>query len=187
MNTYFEVRMSKDGTVRGGPRPNAGKRATKTLTDKIIDGKAGKAMVLPVPTEMEGEDVPSPKDYLTQEQKGGEKLRAEEIYRETYLWLKARGCEKLVSKQQIEQYAMNVARWIQCQKAISEFGFLAKHPTTGAAIASPFVSMSREFAKQMNADWYQIYQVVRDNCSVEYGSTTPHDDFMEKLLSSQGK
>ena len=180
--------MSKDGTVRGmNVKPNAGRRATKTLADKILDGKADKAMVLPAPTEMKGEDVPSPKDYLSQEQKGGEKLRAEEIYRETYLWLKARGCEKLVSKQQIEQYAMNVARWIQCQKAISEFGFLAKHPTTGAAIASPFVGMAREFAKQMNADWYQIYQVVRDNCSVEYGSTTPHDDFMEKLLSSQGK
>jgi len=167
--------MSKDGTVRGGPRPNAGKRATKTLTDKIIDGKADKAL------------VPSPKDYLSDKQKGGETLGAAEIYKETYLWLKARGCEKLVSKQQIEQYAMNTARWIQCQKAISEFGFLAKHPTTGAAIASPFVSMAREFAKQMNADWYQIYQVVRDNCSVEYGSTTPHDDFMERLLSSQGK
>ena len=179
--------MSKDGTVRGGPRANSGPKNRKTLADKILDGKADKAMVLPTPTEMEGEDVPSPKDYLMQEQKGGEKLRAEEIYRETYLWLKARGCEKLVSKQQIEQYAMNVARWIQCQKAISEFGFLAKHPTTGAAIASPFVQMSREFAKQMNADWYQIYQVVRDNCSVAYGGNTPHDDFMESFLSIQGK
>jgi len=179
--------MSKDGTVRGGPRPNAGKRPTKTLADKIIEGKAGAAMTLPTPADMTGEDVPEPKDYLMQEQKDGGKLRAAEIYKETYLWLKARGCEKLVSRQQIEQYAMNTARWIQCQKAISEFGFLAKHPTTGAAIASPFVSMSRDFCKQMNADWYQIYSVVRDNCTVEYGSTTPHDDFMEKLLELQGK
>lgn len=179
--------MAKDGTIRGGARPNTGPKPKKTLTDKIREGKSDKAMVLPEPTEMIGEDVPAPKDYLMQEQKGGEKLRAAEIYKETYLWLKARGCEKLVSRQQIEQYAMNTARWIQCQKAISEFGFLAKHPTTGAAIASPFVSMSRDFCKQMNADWYQIYQVVRDNCSVEYGSVTPHDDFMERLLSSQGK
>lgn len=180
--------MSKDGTVRGmHVKQNAGRKATKTLTDKIIDGKADKALVLPQPEEMVGEDIPSPKDYLSDNQKGGEALGAVDIYKETYQWLKARGCEKLVSKQQIEQYAMNVARWIQCQKAISEFGFLAKHPTTGAAIASPFVQMSREFAKQMNADWYQIYQVVRDNCSVEYGSVTPHDDFMERLLSSQGK
>ncbi len=181
--------MSKDGTVRGrgGPKPNAGRRPTKTLADKIIDGKADKALVLPTPVDIVGEDVPSPKEYLSENQKGGGTLGAVEIYKETYLWLKARGCEKLVSKQQIEQYAMNTARWIQCQKAISEFGFLAKHPTTGAAIASPFVSMARDLNKQMNADWYQIYQVVRDNCSVEYGGATPHDDFMERLLSSQGK
>lgn len=82
---------------------------------------------------------------------------------------------------------MDVARWFQCQRAISQFGFLAKHPTTGAAIASPYVAMSREFSKQMNANWYQIYQVVRDNCSVEYGSTAPHeDDFMENRILTLG-
>lgn len=179
--------MAKDGTCRGGPRPGLG-RPSKALKDKITEGKVTNALVLPSPVEFEGEDIPEPKDYMLDEQKGGEKLRAREVFRETYLWLKARGCEKLVSRQLLDQYAMDVARWIQCQRAISQFGFLAKHPTTGAAIASPYVAMSREFSKQMNANWYQIYQVVRDNCSVEYGSTAPHeDDFMEKLLSSQGK
>ena len=33
---------------------------------------------------------------------------------------------------------MSVSRWIQCEEAISEFGMLAKHPTTGNAIASPY-------------------------------------------------
>ena len=178
--------MAKDGTVRGGPRPGLG-RPSKALKDKIAEGKADKALVLPSPTDFEGTDMPPLKDYMTDTQKSGEKFRAEEIFKETYLWLKARNCEKLVSRQLIDQYAMDVARWIQCQRAISEFGFLAKHPTTGAAIASPYVSMSREFSKQMNADWYQIYSVVRDNCTVEYGSTAPHDDFMEQLLSSQGR
>jgi hypothetical protein len=178
--------MAKDGTARGGPRPGQG-RPSKALKDRILEGTADSAMVLPSPSDMVGSDVPDPKDYMQDEQKNGEKLRASEIFRETYLWLKARGCEKLVSRQLIDQYAMDVARWIQCQRAISEYGFLAKHPTTGAAIASPYVAMSREFSKQMNADWYQIYSVVRDNCTVEYGSTAPHDDFMERLLSSQGK
>ena len=178
--------MSKDGTIRGGPRPGLG-RPSKALKDKITEGKADKAMVLPAPVEMTGVDIPELKDYMLDQQKGGEKFRADEVFRETYLWLKARGCEKLVSRQLIDQYAMDVARWIQCQRAISEYGFLAKHPTTGAAIASPYVSMSREFSKQMNADWYQIYSVVRDNCTVEYGSTAPHDDFMEQLLALQGK
>ena len=175
--------MAKDGTNRGGPRPGLG-RPKKPLKDRISEGKADKVLVLPEPSDISGFDIPSPKDYMLDSQKNGEKLRAEEVFTETYLWLKARNCENLVSRQLLDQYAMDVARWIQCQRAISEYGFLAKHPTTGAAIASPYVSMSREFSKQMNADWYQIYQVVKDNCSVEYGSTAPHDDFMEKLLSS---
>ena len=178
--------MAKDGTCRGGPRMNTGPKR-KSLADKITEGKADSVLVLPSPAEITGQDIPDPKDYMQDEQKNGEKLRAVEIFKETYLWLKARGCEKLVSRQLLDQYSMDVARWIQCQRAISEYGFLAKHPTTGAAIASPYVAMSREFSKQMNADWYQIYQVVRDNCTVEYGSTAPHDDFMERLLSSQGK
>jgi hypothetical protein len=178
--------MAKDGTARGGPRPGQG-RPSKALKDKILEGTADCAMVLPSPPDLVGADVPEPKDYMQDEQKNGEKLRASEIFRETYLWLKARGCEKLVSRQLIDQYAMDVARWIQCQRAISEYGFLSRHPTTGQACASPFVAMSREFSKQMNADWYQIYSVVRDNCTVEYGSAAPHDDFMERLLSSQGK
>ena len=86
--------------------------------------------------------------------------------------------------QLIEQYAMSVSRWIQCEEAISEYGFLAKHPTTGNAIASPYVSMSRDYMKQVNSTWFAIYQIVKENCSVEYGQT-PHDDLMERLLSAR--
>ena len=115
----------------------------------------------------------------------GGKLEAEEIYRETWLWLKARHCEKLVSPQLISQYAMAVSRWIQCEHAISEYGFLAKHPTTNAAIASPYVTMSQNYMKQVNQIWYQIYQVVKENCSVEFSGNTPQDDVMERLLRSR--
>lgn len=34
----------------------------------------------------------------------------------------------------MRNYAMSVSRWIQCEHAISEYGFLAKHPTTGQTI-----------------------------------------------------
>jgi hypothetical protein len=93
----------------------------------------------------------------------------------------------LVNNQLIEQYAMSVARWIQCEEAISEFGYLAKHPTTGNAIASPYVSMSRDYKKQVNADWFQIYQIVRENCSVEYDGASPQDDLMERLLRAKNR
>ena len=48
-------------------------------------------------------------------------------------------------------------------------------------------SCGREYMKQANAAWYQIHQVVKENCSVEYGGANPHDDLMEKLLSARKK
>jgi len=176
--------MAKDGTARGGPRFGQG-RPKKALADKVAEGKIEGAVVLPIPTELEPADVPPVKEYMKAEQKNGKTLCAEEVFKNTFQWLKDRGCEKLVNTQLIEQYAMSVSRWIQCEEAISEFGFLAKHPTTGNAIASPYVSMSREYMKQVTSAWYQIYQVVRDNCSVEYEGPTPQNDVMERLLRAR--
>ena len=176
--------MAKDGTNRGGPRPGTGPKK-RPLIDKINDGRADGEKILPQPAEIEGYDIPPVKDYLKAKQKSGKDLCAEDIFVATYKWLKNCGCEKLVTVQQIEQYAMSVSRWIQCEEAISEFGFLAKHPTTGNAIASPFVAMSRDYMKQVNATWFAIHQIVKENCSVDYGGATPHDDLMERLLTAR--
>ena len=96
-----------------------------------------------------------------------------------------RGCAALVSPQLLERYAMSVARWIQCEEAITEFGFLAKHPTTGNAIQSPYVAMSQNFMSQTNRLWMEIYQIVVQNCATEYGGATPQDDVMERLLMAR--
>ena len=176
--------MAKDGTNRGGPRPGTGPKK-KALMDKINDGTADGEKILPQPADIEGYDIPPVKDYLKAKQKSGKDLCAEDVFIATYKWLKNCGCEKLVTLQQIEQYAMSVSRWIQCEEAISEFGFLAKHPTTGNAIASPFVAMSRDYMKQVNATWFAIHQIVKENCAVDYGGATPHDDLMERLLTAR--
>ena len=177
--------MAKDGTRRGGARVGAGRKA-KSLEDHIADDKLWGVKVLKLPDQQrQGADVPPVKSYMKAEQHAGEKLAAEDIYVETWEWLIACGCEKLVNPQLVEHYAMSKSRWMQCQEAISKFGLLAKHPTTGAAIASPFVSMSQNFMKEMNTNWYQIYQVVRENCSESYNGPTPHDDMMEQLLRSK--
>jgi len=174
--------VAKDGTNRGGARPGAG-RKPKALIDKINEGQS--AEVLMEPAELEGMDVPPVKDFLKSPQKSGRELVAEEVYKETYVWLKARGCDKLVTTQMVEQYAMSVSRWIQCEEIVSSTGFLAKHPTTGAAIASPYVAMSQSYMKQTNYCWMQIYQIVKENCSVEYQGNTPQDDVMERLLRAR--
>lgn len=176
--------MAKDGTSRGGARVGAG-RKSKALTDKIAEGRSASVVALPEPTSIEGVDMPPVKEYLRATQKSGKDLCAEEVYKDTWDWLKARGCEGLVNNQLIEQYAMSVSRWIQCEECISEYGFLAKHPTTGNAIASPYVSMSQTYMKQVNQIWYQIYQVVKENCSVEFQGRSPQDDLMERLLSAR--
>lgn len=78
----------------------------------------------------------------------------------------------------IEQCEQAFARYVQCEQAISKFGLLGKHPTTGAAIASPFVAMSQSFGKQANVYRYEIFDIVRATC------TTPGDEVMEQLLKA---
>ncbi len=176
--------MAKDGTARGGARVGAG-RKPKALAEKITQGGTGPVLKFPEVADFKGEDVPPIKEYLKADQKSGIKLCAEEVFTSTYLWLKERGCERFVNTQLIESYALSVSRWVQCETMVSEYGFLGKHPTTGAAIASPYVMMSQTYLKQVNQCWYQIYQIVKDNCSVEFGGANPHDDLMEHLLTAK--
>ncbi len=187
--------MAKDGTARGGPRFGQG-RPSKAIREKIDAGNPGgrKLKVMEVPcaegledaaTDLHGEDMPKPKDYMTRQQRNGKDFCAEQVFDETWKWLTERGCEKLVNPQLVSQYAMSVARWVQCEEAISEYGFIAKHPTSGSPIASPYVSMSQNYMKQTNQIWYQIFQIVRENCLTDYDENTPQDDVMELLLRAR--
>lgn len=176
--------MAKDGTARGGARPGSGPKR-KALTEKVSAGKAAKIIDLPDTPNLEGVDMPPVKDYMKERQKNGIELCAEEIFEETWEWLKKVGCTEYINVQMVNQYAMSVARQIQCEHCISEYGFLAKHPTTGNAIASPYVTMLQQFTKQVNQSWFQIYQIVRDNCTVDYTGATPQDSVMERLLRAK--
>ena len=86
--------------------------------------------------------MPKPSKMLSAKQKNGKKLVAADVYKKTWNWLHERGCAALVSPLLWVCFAMCVGRWIQCEEALTEFGFLAKHPTTGNAIQSPYVAMS---------------------------------------------
>lgn len=178
------IEIAKDGTRRGGKRAGAG-RKSKPLIEKINAGLDVKVIDLPEAEDLSGADMPPVKDYMKRKQRDGSDLYAEEIYTETWEWLKKFSCEQLVGTQLLNQYAMSVSRWIQCEEAISEFGFLAKHPTTGQAIASPYISMSQNYMKQVNQIWYQIYDIVKENSSIDYEGATPQDDVMERLLRTR--
>lgn len=132
-----------------------------------------------------GETMPEPSEYLSEVQRDGKPLGADVVYRETWQWLDARGCSQFVVPRLIESYAQAFARYVQCEQAISKFGLLGKHPTTGAAIASPFVAMSQSFGKQANVYWYEIYEIVRATCTTDYSDTAPGGDVMEQLLKAR--
>lgn len=172
----------------GGARVGSGQKK-KALSDKLLEGNPGRRKLTVVEftdtADLQGEVMPPPREYLSAVQKNGKELLAADIYRTTWAWLNARGCATLIPAQLLEQYAMAVSRWIQCEECITEYGFLAKHPTTGNAIPSPYVAMSQSFGKQANNLWFQIYQVVRENCASEFKGATPHDDMMERLLTAR--
>ena len=177
--------MAKDGTNRGGTRVGAG-RKRKALSDKIETGNPGGRPLTVVSladkaSELDGVDMPPIKDYMNSRQKDGSKLVAADIYTEVWTWLKKYNCEKLVRPQILEQFAMASARLIHCEEAISEFGYLVKK-ANGSAATSPYVTMSNEYSKQANQLYFQIYQVVKENSSVDVESLTSTNDTMEMLL-----
>lgn len=189
--------LARDGTNRGGRRPGAGNKPAPAY-EKIQSGKRVMVMDNELPTfepdeleaidlpdgaAMDGNDMPRPSDYLSARQKNGEPLGADAIYRETWKWLKRRHCENLVNPRQIETYAQAFARYIQCEEAMSTYGLLGKHPTTGGVMESPFVKMSQQFQKAASLAWMDISAIVRDNCATEYSDD--FNDSMEMLLRSR--
>lgn len=191
--------VAKDGTNRGGRRIRAGDKPTPAA-EKIQKGQLARVMSNDLPTfttaeleavdlpdgaVLDGADMPRPGDYLSARQKNGIPLGADEIYKETWLWLKERGCERLVNPRLIESYAQAFARYIQCEEATSTYGLLGKHPTTGGVITSPFVQMSQQYQKSANLIWYEIYDIVKQNCT-EVFEENPNDT-MELLLRTRRK
>lgn len=191
--------MARDGTNRGGRRVRAGDKPAPAA-EKIQKGQQVQILNNDIPTlspteleavdlpegaVMNGVDMPKPSDYLSARQKNGIPLGADEIYKETWLWLKERNCEKLVNPRLIEAYAQAFARYIQCEEATSTYGLLGKHPTTGGVITSPFVQMSQQYQKSANFIWYEIYDIVKQNCT-EVFEDNPNDT-MELLLRARRK
>ena len=189
--------MAKDGTNRGGRRVRAGDKPTP-LADKLAAGKAAKVLEAPDlqpdtelsadllsgAADLAGADMPEPSEFLRTRQKDGKPLGADALFMETWRWLKERACDQFINPRLVEAYAQAFARYIQCEEAISAFGLLGRHPTTGGAIASPFVQMSQSFQKQANLLWYEIFDVVKQNCTTAFAGN-PQDDIMETLLTGR--
>ena len=75
--------------------------------------------------------------------------------------------------QLLERYAMCSARWIQCEEMTNRMGFLSKHPTTQKPIPSPFINIGINYMNQAVRLWNEIFQIVKENCSTDYGEVLP--------------
>lgn len=161
--------------ARGGARSGAG-RPKKSLAEKLLDGNPGKRplKVIEFTGERQEEKLPEAPDWLSAE--------GERIFNATIEWLKQTDCLPLINPKHIEEYAMCRARWLECEAMNSKHGLLAKHPTTGQPIQSPYVQMAILFLKQTDAAWNKIYAVIKENCAQEYKGN-PNQDVMEQLLS----
>jgi hypothetical protein len=161
---------------RGGRRQGAGRKKT-AVREKYENGNPGgrKLEVLNIP-DTQGEDMPEPHEFLSARQHDGSTLSAADIYRETWEWLDGLGVAKAVSPQLLERYAMCSARWIQCEEMTTKLGYLSKHPTTGKPITSPFINIGINYMNQVNRLWNEIFQIVKDNCSTEFGGANPQDE-----------
>ena len=173
--------MAKDGTNRGGYRVGAG-RKKKSLAEKILDGQADKPEQLV--SDIGDFIIPKPRDFLNEEQQrlAGVTNESRAIYDDTMRWLAKRGCTEVVPQGLVEKYAVATARWEQCDRLMSMGSITAKHPTTGATIASPFVSMSLHWLKQANQQWHLIEEKVQEVCG-ESISGANRSDPMEQILN----
>lgn len=113
--------------------------------------------------DIQAVEMPSVKEYLTAVQRDGTELCAKDVYERTVKWLKGIQCEHAVSEQVIEEYSMAVARWVHLEQMISKYGYIAKHPTTGAPIPSPYVAMAQGYLKQISAIRAEINQIIKYN------------------------
>jgi len=67
----------------------------------------------------------------------------------------------------------------------NQLGMLGRHPTTGKPIPSPFINIGIQYMNQAIRQWNEIYQIVKENCTVDYSGANPQDDLMERLLRAR--
>lgn len=171
-----------------GPKPGSGGRPKKALVDKITEGNPGKRPLKVLEFHnIEVPQLPTPPEFLLEVAKVTDKWpTATEVFNKTVEWINKTGCLELIPTDYIEEYAVCKARWFECEQMNARHGLLAKHPTTGQPMQSPYVQMATTYLRQCDLAWGKIYEVVKENCSTEFRQqASPHEDVMERLLNSR--
>ena len=116
-----------------GPKPGTGGRPKKALYDNIIDGNPGKRSLQVLDETMNHADQDlTPPPYLNE--------NGIRIFNQTVDWLKPTGILGYINPAHIAEYAKCKERWLECEEW-NDKNLLAKHPTTGQPMQSPYVEM----------------------------------------------
>lgn len=177
----------------GGKRMGAGRKKT-TITERVLNGQSSpeELPALSVHGTLSGAEMPKPNEYLTKQSRGvSTENRGKEIYENLWNWLKERDCHLLVNPESLQQYALSLARCEQCENAIHEHGFLAKHPTTNQPIESPFVKIAHKYQKQAQGLWAQIEVNIAERLRYfvdkNAASTDPLDIILNRAVDKAGR
>lgn len=157
-----------------GPKPGSGGRPREALVDKIMNDNPGKRplKVLDEKMNRKNQDL-NPPSYL--------KDAGIAIFNKTVDWLIPTGCLGYINPEHIAEYALCKQRWMECEEWNNK-NLLAKHPTTGQPMQSPYVEMGLKYLRQADTAWAKIYDIVKENATVEFRMNNPNDDVMEELL-----
>lgn len=160
-----------------GPKPGTGGRPRKSTIDKITEGNPGKRTITVLSDNVNHrkQDL-TPPDYIR------EIPRAVEFFNNVIDWLKETGCLGYIFPETIGEYALAKYRWWYCAEK-NKKGLLAAHPTTGQPMKSPYADLELQYLKTANDLWSGIWEIVKENSTVEFRANNPNEDIMEALLS----
>jgi hypothetical protein len=167
---------------RGGVRIGAGRKKKEQIVGKPKrqnNPDTGYEI-----TELTGVKMPEPNEYLSRPTHGiGAQKRGVQIYTDAWNWLKARECEKLINPENLQLWALQVAKHEQLMAAIDQFGHLAKHPTTGQACKSPFEETAERYLKRATALWAGIEALIAERVKFYADKTGASKSPLDVLLN----
>lgn len=159
--------MDKNGQNRGGARKGAG-RPKKSNSDIQIFNSP----------ESPKKDL---KEFMKAAQKGGYELMAMDVLADIKAWIKKQGLQNEIPEQLLMMYSMSFARWMQMEERLSLYGFQTKHPTTGQPIASQFIRIAMDYARQTSAAWQQIALIIKEHTTDKRMLEEPSNSLIDML------
>jgi len=177
---------------RGGNRTGAG-RPRKALSKRLEEGigkvshRNPKVLAFPEKIKQNQNDGDMAEkiqtstvnfENLPDSEKFAELPSIEKIRQNTLDWVTDAGCERFVSAQLIEDFAIVRRCYLECEYMCNSEGRATQKGTV-----SPYVKASLEYLKQSRAIYSEIWSIITQNSSKDYDKSDGNK--LLKLLENQ--